>query len=199
MQNENQPNLGFTLKFGKNNNGKTDTSLEFGITNSNPNAPYNPNNLELYDSKNKLHQNSNSNTIVCYVNCDGFMNSNKTFSAQVTMNSNPILSNMESTPNNNMEQSFTYQDSNIVAKEIINNDNTSTLVIESKTNLLEYQGNTTDTLMAGLSAMFASMAELAKQLDSYVKDNVRKFGAKGQIAYWIFQAQGAFAIYTTKE
>lgn len=191
MQNENQPNLGFTLKFGKNNNGKTDTSLEFGITNSNPNAPYNPNNLELYDSKNKLHQNSNSNTIVCYVNCDGFMNSNKTFSAQVTMNSNPILSNMESTPNNNMEQSFTYQDSNIVAKEIINNDNTSTLVIESKTNLLEYQGNTTDTLMAGLSAMFASMAELAKQLDSYVKDNVRKFGAKGQIAYWIFQAQGA--------
>ncbi|HEF9143741.1 TPA: hypothetical protein SBV52_001683 [Campylobacter coli] len=192
MQNENQPNLGFTLKFGN----KQGVSAEFGVINNNPNTLNN--NLKLYDSKNRLNHNSNPNTIVCYVNCDSFMSNNKTFSAQVTMDSNPILSNIESI-NNNATQPFTYQDSSIVAKEIINDDNTSTLVIESKANFLEYQGNTTDTLMAMISGTFASMAELAKQLDSYVKDNVRKFGVKGQIAYWIFQAQGAFAIYTTKE
>lgn len=38
--NDNQSNLGFTLKFG--NDRKP--SLEFGMIDSNPNAPYNPNN-----------------------------------------------------------------------------------------------------------------------------------------------------------
>ena len=58
---------------------------------------------------------------------------------------------------------YHYQDSNITAKEIINDDNTSTLIIESNTNLLEYQGNTADTLMAGLSGIFNSMATLARK------------------------------------
>ena len=86
---------------------------------------------------------------MCYINCDGYTNNN---SKQSTIDSNSIFSNAEST-----NKPFNYKDSHITAKEIINNDNTSTLVIESKTNLLEYQGNTADTLMSGISGIFASM------------------------------------------
>ncbi len=52
---------------------------------------------------------------------------------------------------------FSYQDSNIVAQEIINNDNTTSLIIESKTNLLKYQGNIADTLISGISGVFVSI------------------------------------------
>ncbi|WP_299548737.1 hypothetical protein [uncultured Helicobacter sp.] len=67
------------------------------------------------------------------------------------------------------------------AKEINNNDNTSMLTIESLQNLLEYQGNTSDTLMSGLSGVFASMNTMAEKLS----------GSKGKIISYIFQTQGA--------
>ncbi len=149
------------------------------------------NNIKLYDSKDTYNRTPNTNTIVCYVNCDnfinnntgnnlnGFSNNNKTFSAQVTMDSNPT-------------QPFTYEDSNIAAKEIINKDNTSTLVIESNTNLLEYQGNTTDTLMSGISGVFASMATLAEKygVDKSLKESTKGLGTKGRIlASVLFQAR----------
>lgn len=151
------------------------------------------NNIKLYDSKDTYNHIPNTNTIVCYVNCDnfinnntgnnlnGFSNNNKTFSAQVTMDSNPT-------------QPFTYEDSNITAKEIINKDNTSTLVIESNTNLLEYQGNTTDTLMSGISGVFASMATLAEKygVDKSLKESTKGLGTKGRIlASVLFQTEGA--------
>ena len=151
------------------------------------------NNIKLYDSKDTYNHIPNTNTIVCYVNCDnfinnntgnnlnGFSNNNKTFSTQVTMDSNPT-------------QPFTYEDSNITAKEIINKDNTSTLVIESNTNLLEYQGNTTDTLMSGISGVFASMATLAEKygVDKSLKESTKGLGTKGRIlASVLFQTEGA--------
>ena len=86
---------------------------------------------------------------MCYINCDGYTNNND---KQSTTDSNSIFSNIEST-----NKPFNYKDSNIAAKEIINKDNTSTLTIESKTNLLKYQGNIADTLMSGISGIFASM------------------------------------------
>lgn len=44
MNNNNQnANLGFTFKFGN----KQGVSAEFGMIDSNPNAPYNPNNATL--------------------------------------------------------------------------------------------------------------------------------------------------------
>ena len=100
-----------------------------------------------------------------------------------TQNNIESTTNTESAHQNNTNQPFTYEDSNITAKEIINKDNTSTLVIESNTNLLEYQGNTTDTLMSGISAMFASMATLAEKygVDKSLKESTKGLGTKGRI------------------
>ena len=140
--NNNQLGLGATLKYG---NGKK-SSLEVGMVDSNPTAPYNSNNsITFYDSKTK----QKVTAIACVIDCPFNVETNKT-----QQNENNALA--EST-----NQPFTYQDSNITAKEIINDDNTSTLIIESNTNLLEYQGNTADTLMAGISGVFNSMATLA--------------------------------------
>ncbi|WP_054198822.1 hypothetical protein [Helicobacter pullorum] len=178
----NSSNKGFDIKAGMIDNANT----------------YNPNNnLKLYDSKDKYNRIPSASVIMCNIDCQELLKNATTLNIQDNTKSNTNIESQRDTESTN--QPFTYQDSNITAKEIINNDNTTSLIIESKTSLLEYQGNTTDTLMAMISGVFASMAESAKQLDSYVKDNVRKFGVKGQIAYWIFQAQGAFAIYTTKE
>ncbi|WP_278824489.1 hypothetical protein [Helicobacter pullorum] len=178
----NSSNKGFDIKAGVIDNAST----------------YNPNNnLKLYDSKDKYNRIPSASVIMCNIDCQELLKNATTLNIQDNTKSNTNIESQRDTESTN--QPFTYQDSNITAKEIINDDNTTSLIIESKTSLLEYQGNTTDTLMAMISGVFASMAESAKQLDSYVKDNVRKFGVKGQIAYWIFQAQGAFAIYTTKE
>ena len=122
---------------------------------------------------------------MCYIHCDDFIsNHTNNNTKQSTIDSNSIFSNIESTNQNNTNKPFNYKDSHITAKEIINNDNTSTLVIESKTNLLEYQGNTADTLMTGLSAMFASMATLAEkyEVDKTLKEVAKgALGSKGQI------------------
>lgn len=192
---ENKPNTaGITI--GLPNSSNKGFDIKAGVI-DNANT-YNPNNnLKLYDSKDKYNRIPSASVIMCNIDCQELLKNATTLNIQDNTKSNTNIESQRDTESTN--QPFTYQDSNITAKEIINNDNTTSLIIESKTSLLEYQGNTTDTLMAMISGTFASMAELAKQLDSYVKDNVRKFGVKGQIAYWIFQAQGAFAIYTTKE
>ncbi|GAB0173975.1 hypothetical protein NHP164001_19970 [Helicobacter trogontum] len=169
MNNNNEnASVGVTFKFGN----KQGVSAEFGVIESNPNAPYNPNNnLKLYDSKDTYNRIPSVNAIVCYINCDDLIsNPTNNNAKQSTIDSNPIPNNIESNTNtestnqNNTNKPFSYEDSNITAKEIINNDNTSTLVIESKTNLLEYQGNTADTLMSGLSGIFASMATLLRKI-----------------------------------
>lgn len=192
---ENKPNTaGITI--GLPNSSNKGFDIKAGVI-DNANT-YNPNNnLKLYDSKDKYNRIPSASVIMCNIDCQELLKNATTLNIQDNTKSNTNIESQRDTESTN--QPFTYQDSNITAKEIINNDNTTSLIIETKTSLLEYQGNTTDTLMAMISGTFASMAELAKQLDSYVKDNVRKFGVKGQIAYWIFQAQGAFAIYTTKE
>ncbi|RDU61379.1 hypothetical protein CQA53_10260 [Helicobacter didelphidarum] len=107
---------------------------------------------------------------MCYINCDGFISNHTSNNAkQTTIDSNPIFSNTESNTNiestnqNNTNKPFSYEDSNITAKEVINDDKTTSIIIDSKINLLEYQGNTADTLMSGLSAMFASMATLLRK------------------------------------
>lgn len=69
--NDNQSNLGFTLKFG--NDKKP--SLEFGAIDSNPNAPYNPNNnnnIKLYDSKDKYNHTPSASVIMCDIDCQEF-------------------------------------------------------------------------------------------------------------------------------
>ncbi|QOQ95419.1 hypothetical protein HW245_07090 [Helicobacter cinaedi] len=153
------------------------------------------NNIKLYDSKDTYNRIPFAEVIMCNIDCQEFLQNTsipiKQDDFNITTQENTKSPISITTSQSNSIQPFTYEDSNITAKEIINKDNTSTLVIESNTNLLEYQGNTTDTLMSGISGVFASMATLAKQLDSHIKNNVRKFGVKGRIAYWIFQAEGA--------
>ena len=107
----------------------------------------NRNIVSLYDPKTQQEVRA----IACVIDCPFNVETNKD-----QQNENNTLA--EST-----NQPFTYQDSNITAKEIIKDDNTSTLIIESNTNLLEYQGDTADTLMAGLSGIFNSMATLARK------------------------------------
>ncbi|MCX2717249.1 hypothetical protein OQH61_05805 [Helicobacter sp. MIT 21-1697] len=158
---ERQSNLGFTLKFGN----QQGTSAEFGMINSNPNAPYSPNNSVVFynpETKQKVM------AIACIVDCpfdminkeqqneNDILNFGKQTaeSTKDSINITESTKQLESTNPNNPTQPFTYQDSNITAKEIINDDDTSTLVIESHTNLLEYQGNLADTLMAGVSGVF---------------------------------------------
>ncbi len=53
-----------------------------------------------------------------------------------------------------MQILFFYQDLAIKAQETINDDGTSTLIIESKQNIFAYQGNTADLLMSGISGIF---------------------------------------------
>ena len=183
--NSNNPNTaGITI--GLPNSSNKGFDIKAGIIESNPNTPYIPNNnLKLYDSK----YNAKRVAIACIVDCPFDMTSKE------QQNENDMLNfgkqATESTSPNNANKPFNYKDSNITAKEIINKDNTSTLVIETKTNLLKYQGNTADTLMSGVSGIFASMAELAKQygLDEAVK---KAGGAKGRVlASVLFQTQGA--------
>ena len=183
----NNPNT-IGIKIGLPNSSNKGFDIKAGSIESAPNTPYNPNNnLKLYDSKDRYSHIPSVKAIVCYINCDGFIsNPTNNNDKQSTIDSNSIFSNIEST-----NKPFNYKDSHITAKEIIDNDNTSTLVLESKTNLLEYQGGTADTLIGGLSGVFASMATLAEKygLDEAVK---KASGAKGRIlASVLFQTQGA--------
>lgn len=198
MNNNNEnASVGVTFKFGN----KQGVSAEFGmIDNTNTYIPNN--NLKLYDSKDKYNRIPSVNAIVCYIHCDDLVSNHTDNNAkQSTIDSNSIFSNTESNTNtestnqNNANKPFNYKDSHITAKEIINNDNTTSIIIESKTNFLNYQGNATDTLMAGLSAMFASMAELAKRygIDDSIKEAGKSIlGAKGRtLANVLFQTEGA--------
>ncbi|WP_233714366.1 hypothetical protein, partial [Helicobacter trogontum] len=198
MNNNNEnASVGVTFKFGN----KQGVSAEFGVI-DNTNTYMPNNNLKLYDSKDTYNRIPSVNAIVCYIHCDDLVSNHTDNNAkQSTIDSNPILSNIESNTNtestnqNNTNKPFSYEDSNITAKEIINNDNTTSIIIESKTNFLNYQGNATDTLMAGLSAMFASMAELAKRygIDDSIKQAGKSIlGAKGRtLANVLFQTEGA--------
>ncbi|TLD95090.1 hypothetical protein [Helicobacter trogontum] len=180
----NHPNTA-GIKIGLPNSSNKGFGIKAGIIESTPNTPYNPNNnLKLYDSKDRYSHIPSVKTIVCYINCDGFIsNPTNNNDKQSTIDSNSIFSNIESTNQNNTNKPFNYKDSHITAKEIINNDNTSTLVIESKTNLLEYQGNTADTLMSGLSGVFGAMATLAEKygVDKSLKESTKGLGTKGRI------------------
>ncbi|WP_243543061.1 hypothetical protein, partial [Helicobacter cinaedi] len=128
---------------------------------------------------------------MCNIDCEELLKNAITLNTQNNIES---TTNTESAHQNNTNQPFTYEDSNITAKEIINKDNTSTLVIESNTNLLEYQGNIADTLMSGLSGVFASMATLAEKygVDKSLKESTKGLGTKGRIlASVLFQTEGA--------
>ncbi|WP_220708208.1 hypothetical protein, partial [Helicobacter cinaedi] len=125
--------------------------------------------------------------IMCNIDCEEFLQNTsipiKQDDFNITTQENTKSPISITTSQSNSIQPFTYEDSNITAKEIINKDNTSTLVIESNTNLLEYQGNTTDTLMSGLSGVFASMATLAEKygVDKSLKESTKGLGTKGRI------------------
>ncbi len=175
--NPNQPNTA-GIKIGLPNSSNKGFDVKTGMIDSNPNAPYNPNNnIKLYDSK----DNTKRVAIACIVDCPfEIINNQDSIMFENNNTKSPISI---TTSQSNSIQPFTYEDSNITAKEIINKDNTSTLVIESNTNLLEYQGNTTDTLMSGISAMFASMATLAEKygVDKSLKESTKGLGTKGRI------------------
>ncbi|WP_243554931.1 hypothetical protein [Helicobacter cinaedi] len=124
---------------------------------------------------------------MCNIDCQEFLQNTsipiKQDDFNITTQENTKSPISITTSQSNSIQPFTYEDSNITAKEIINKDNTSTLVIESNTNLLEYQGNTTDTLMSGISGVFASMATLAEKygVDKSLKESTKGLGTKGRI------------------
>ncbi|BAM32689.1 truncated hypothetical protein [Helicobacter cinaedi CCUG 18818 = ATCC BAA-847] len=189
--NPNQPNTA-GIKIGLPNSSNKGFDVKAGIIDSNPNAPYNPNNnLKLYDSKDTYNRIPFAEVIMCNIDCEELLKNATTLNTQNNIES---TTNTESAHQNNTNQPFTYQDSNITAKEIINKDNTSTLVIESNTNLLEYQGNIADTLMSGLSGVFASMATLAEKygVDKSLKESTKGLGTKGRIlASVLFQTEGA--------
>ena len=180
------------IKIGLPNSSNKGFDVKAGMIDSNPNAPYNPNNnLKLYDSKDTYNRIPFAEVIMCNIDCEELLKNAITLNKQNNIES---TTNTESAHQNNTNQPFTYEDSNITAKEIINKDNTSTLVIESNTNLLEYQGNTTDTLMSGLSGVFASMATLAEKygVDKSLKESTKGLGTKGRIlASVLFQTEGA--------
>ncbi|WP_236096930.1 hypothetical protein [Helicobacter magdeburgensis] len=158
--NPNQPNTA-GIKIGLPNSSNKGFDVKAGMIDSNPNAPYNPNNnIKLYDSKDTYNRIPFAEVIMCNIDCEEFLKNATTLNKQNNIES---TTNTESAHQNNTNQPFTYQDSNITAKEIINDNNTSTLIIESKNNPFEYQGNTADTLMSGLSGVFASMATLAEK------------------------------------
>lgn len=142
------------------------------------NAVY-ANDIKLYDSNDKGAM--SMSFAICDIECKEILGHNEMETSSTSKNTKSTIN----TASQGDTSHFIYQDSNIKVKEIIDND-TSSIVIEYLQGFLDYQGNTADTLMAGVSGIFASMAELAKQLDSTKKDNVRIFGAKGRIAYWIF-------------
>ncbi len=176
--------LGFTLKFGN----QQGTNVDFGMIDSNPNAPYNPNNnIKLYDSKDTYNRIPFAEVIMCNIDCQEFLKNTsipmKQDDFNITTQENTKSPISITTSQSNSIQPFTYEDSNITAKEIINKDNTSTLVIESNTNLLEYQGNTADTLMSGLSGVFGAMATLAEKygVDKSLKESTKGLGTKGRI------------------
>ena len=149
------------------------------------------NNIKLYDSKDTYNRIPFAEVIMCNIDCEELLKNATTLNKQNNIES---TTNTESAHQNNTNQPFTYEDSNITAKEIINKDNTSTLVIESNTNLLEYQGNIADTLMSGLSGVFASMATLAEKygVDKSLKESTKGLGTKGRIlASVLFQTEGA--------
>lgn len=141
------------------------------------------NNIKLYDSKDTYNRIPFAEVIMCNIDCQEFLKNTSIpmkqddFNITTQENTKSPISITTSVSN------FTYEDSNITAKEIINKDNTSTLVIESNTNLLEYQGNTADTLMSGLSGVFASMATLAEKygVDKSLKESTKGLGTKGRI------------------
>lgn len=112
---------------------------------------------------------------MCNIDCQEFLKNTTSFNTQDNTESKTSI---EST-----NQPFSYQDSNITAKEIINKDNTSSLIIESKTNSLEYQGNTADLLMGALSGVFGAVAELAEQygVDKSLKELAKGLGTQGRI------------------
>ncbi|WP_244916637.1 hypothetical protein [Helicobacter fennelliae] len=124
---------------------------------------------------------------MCNIDCQEFLQNTsipiKQDDFNITTQENTKSPISITTSQSNSIQPFTYEDSNITAKEIINKDNTSTLVIESNTNLLEYQGNTTDTLMSGISGVFGAMATLAEKygVDKSLKESTKGLGTKGRI------------------
>ncbi|WP_232049114.1 hypothetical protein [Helicobacter cinaedi] len=135
---------------------------------------------------------------MCNIDCQEFLQNTsipiKQDDFNITTQENTKSPISITTSQSNSIQPFTYEYSNITAKEIINKDNTSTLVIESNTNLLEYQGNIADTLMSGLSGVFASMATLAEKygVDKSLKESTKGLGTKGRIlASVLFQTEGA--------
>ncbi len=145
------------------------------------------NNIKLYDSKDTYNRIPFAEVIMCNIDCQEFLQNTsipiKQDDFNITTQENTKSPISITTSQSNSIQPFTYEDSNITAKEIINKDNTSTLVIESNTNLLEYQGNTTDTLMSGISGVFASMATLAEKygVDKSLKESTKGLGTKGRI------------------
>lgn len=158
--NPNQPNTA-GIKIGLPNSSNKGFDVKTGMIDSNPNAPYNPNNnIKLYDSKDTYNRIPFAEVIMCNIDCQEFLKNTsipmKQDDFNITTQENTKSPISITTSQSNSIQPFTYEDSNITAKEIINKDNTSTLVIESNTNLLEYQGNTADTLMSGISGVFGT-------------------------------------------
>ena len=154
---ENKPNTaGITI--GLPNSSNKGFDIKAGVI-DNANT-YNPNNnLKLYDSKDKYNRIPSASVIMCNIDCQELLKNATTLNTQNIAESKTNIEFTKPNNTNNLIQPFTYQDSNITAKETINDDNTSTLVIESKANFLEYQGNTADTLMAMISGTYASMEE----------------------------------------
>ena len=183
----NKPNTA-GIKIGLPNSSNKGFDVKAGIIDSNPNATYNPNNnIKLYDSKDTYNRIPFAEVIMCNIDCQEFLKNTsipiKQDDFNITTQENTKSPISITTSQSNSIQPFTYEDSNITAKEIINDNNASTLIIDSKNNPFEYQGNTADTLMSGLSGVFGAMATLAEKygVDKSLKESTKGLGTKGRI------------------
>ena len=186
--------IGFT--FGLPNSTNKGIDIKAGIIDSNPNSSQNYNH-KIYDYSDKNKGIATFQSLKFCIDCS-ILESHFLTSANATRNE----SNEKSFDNNTKTintNPFSYQDSAIKAQETINDDGTSTLTIESMQDIFAYQGNTSDSLMSGISGIFASMAELAKKygIDEQTIKEAKTLGKKipiplaRRVSAIIFQTEGA--------
>ncbi|MGX3046064.1 hypothetical protein [Helicobacter sp. T3_23-1056] len=157
------------LTFGLPNDTNNGIDIKAGIIDSNPNSSQN-HNRKIYDYNDKNKGIATLQNINFCIDCSSL----ESYFATST-NSIPNETNEKSIDNNtnNINANlFSYQDLAIKAQETINDDDTSTLTIESKQDIFAYQSRTADLLMSGISGIFGG-------IDKGLEKAMNMFGSNG--------------------
>ena len=177
MKNNTNQTLG--IKIGLPNSSNKGFDIKAGMMDSN--APY-ANDIKLYDSNDKGAM--SMSFAICDIECKEILGHSKMETSSTSKNTASTIN----TASQGDTSHFIYEDSNIKVKEIIDND-TSSIVIEYLQGFLDYQGNTADTLMAGVSGIFGAMEEGAEQIAKLAIE--QGYSKKIKALKYIFQAEGA--------